>query len=139
MQRTPADGARTDERRVRWERAVVAVIVLAGFVWHLDVLTVVALVIVLVGLVRPSVRPLALVWDRVVAGRLRPARRTVAARQVTDGDAVLAIALGIAVVLDLVGLGLVGRVVALAAAVAAALEAGGVTAATAWPARRLHR
>jgi hypothetical protein len=130
---------RSDERRVRFERGLLAVVLLAGFVWQRDLVIVVAAFAVAAALVPGGLRPLAVPWDTLVASRVGPPRRTVADRQVRDGDVVLTVGLAVATVLVLVNLGLVGRVVAIAAGIVAALEAAAGQPLASWAMHHVRR
>jgi hypothetical protein len=135
----PIAPGRTDERRVRFERALVAVVLLAGFVWQQDLVIVATAAVVTAGALSAPVRPLAAPWDAFVGPRLGPPRHTVPDRQVRDGDLVLAGALVIASLLVLVGLGVVGRLLALVVALLAAFEAAASVPVASWTMRRLSR
>jgi hypothetical protein len=130
---------RSDERRVRFERGVLAVVLLAGFVWQRDLVIVVAAIAVAIALVPHGVRPLAVPWDALVASRVGPPRRTVADGQVRDGDMVLAAGLAVATVLVVVHLGFVGRVVAIGLAIVAALEAAAGQPLASWAMHQVRR
>ncbi len=133
----PAPG-RSDERRVRFERAVVAIVLLAGFVWQQDLVIVATAAVVTAGVLSWPVRPLAAPWDALVAPRLGPPRRTIPDRQVRDGDVVLSLALVVASLLVLVGLGFVGRLLALVVALLAAFEAAAAQPVASWAMRRVR-
>jgi Domain of unknown function (DUF4395) len=135
---TPLPPGRTDERRVRYERALVAIVLLAGFVWQQDLVIVAVAAVVTAGVVSWPVRPLAAPWDALVAPRLGPPRRTIADRQIRDGDIVLCVTLVVASLLVLVGLGFVGRLLALAVALLAAFEAAAGQPVAAWAMGRVR-
>jgi len=135
---------RIDERRVRFERAVVAIALLAGFVWHEDLVVVATTLVVAVPLLPHAPRPLGVLWDVTAGRRLGPPRRTVPDSQVHDGDLVLAIGLSVASLtvlagLGVAGLGLVGRAVSLVIAMVAAAEAAAGAPVAAWTLGRVRR
>jgi hypothetical protein len=133
----PAPG-RSDERRVRFERAIVAVVLLAGFVWQQDLVIVATAAVVTAGVLSWPIRPLAAPWDALIAPRVGPPRRTIADRQLRDGDIVLSVMLVVASFFVLIGLGFVGRLLALVVALLAAFEAAAGQPVASWAMRRVR-
>ena len=131
---------RVDERRLRFERGLAAVLLLAGYVWRRDlVIPVVAIGVAIPLLPGSALRPFAVPFDRLVGPRLEPTRRTVGASRVHLGDLFVAGALAIASALLVVTLGIVARNIALVVAAILALEAASGISVGAWIMKRLRR
>lgn len=131
---------RHDERSVRFERAVTALLLIAGFVWGQDLVVVAVAIVVTAALIPGAPRVLGVPWDHLVAPRLGPPKRTVRAVDVRAGDMLLGALLGVASAAVLLGVGFAGRWLGLAVAVLAATEATGAvsvsTSAARWVRRR---
>ena len=118
------DGGPIDARRVRFEQGIVAVAILAGFVFRVPVvLPFLGAVLAAGAILGPRANPLHRIYDTILAPRLGPALH------VDDpGEARFADVLGVAVLAAasiclLVGLGGLAWILALVQAVASALRA----------------
>lgn len=121
---TAGDGAPIDSRRVRFEQGIVAVAILAGFVFRVPlVLPALGAVLAAGAILGPSANPFNRAYDTLLAPRLGPAVH------VDDpGEARFADILGVGVLAGasvclLVGLGGLAWILALVQAVASALRA----------------
>lgn len=131
--------ARHDERGVRFERAATALLLIAGFVWGQDLVIVAVAIVVTAALVPGAARVVGVPWEHLIAPRLGPPKRTVRAVDVRAGDVLLGGLLAVASLAVLLDIGFVGRILALAVAVLAVMEATGAVPVSTATARWLRR
>lgn len=115
-----------DPRYVRFQQGVVAVVLLAGYVFRTDWVIPLTAAALGIGIVRPSANVLAHVWDTLVAGRLDPPRTLASPDEVRFATLFVVALLAIATALLAVGL---GGLAWLLAVVLAGSEAVGAVAA----------
>lgn len=117
-------GPRVDARRVRFEEGVVAVVLLAGFVFHLWwVMPLLAAVLGATAAIGARANVLALAFDAAIAPRLRPPVRFTDPDSARLGRLLSVAALCLATLLTLIGLGGLAWLVTFVVAVSAALAA----------------
>ena len=113
-----------DERQLRFERTIAAVLLFSGFVWERDlVVPFVALVVTIALIPFWSVRPFGVPFERLIGPRLKTPTRRLAATVVRTDDLGVAFVLLIATLLLSAGLNTLSRIIGLLCAGALLLEA----------------
>ncbi len=113
-----------DERQLRCERGLVAVLLFGGYVWQRD-LVIPAVAVGITAALVPAIglRPFGVPFERLIAPRLRAVTRRVPLTLARSDDLILAAVLMVATLLIVIGLGTIARVVGLVTAGTAMLEA----------------
>ncbi len=120
----PPNAKSIDERQLRFERGLGAVLLFGGYVWQRDlVIPLVAIGITAALVPGLGMRPFGVPFERLVAPRIRAPRHWVSLALARSDDLVLAIVLAIATAFVLIGLGPVARVIELVVAFTAMFEA----------------
>jgi hypothetical protein len=113
-----------DERQLRFERGLAAVLLFGGYVWARDLVIPLVAIGITVALVPAiNVRPFGVPFEGLVAPRIRAPRRTVPRTLARTDDLTLAVVLAIATLFVLVDIHPVARVISLIVAGTAMLEA----------------
>jgi hypothetical protein len=113
-----------DERQLRFERGLAAVLLFGGYVWKRDlVIPLVAIGITMALVSAIGVRPFGVPFEQLIAPRLRAARRFVPSRLAHSDDLTLAIVLAVATLFILIGASAVALLIGLAVALIAMFEA----------------
>ncbi|HEY3831674.1 MAG TPA: DUF4395 family protein [Acidimicrobiia bacterium] len=121
---TPPQSKGIDERQLRFERGLAAVLLFGGYVWKRDlVIPLVAIGITMALVTVIGVRPFGVPFERLIAPRLRAARRFVPQRLAHSDDLTLALVLAVATLFILIGLSTVPLLIGLAVALIAMFEA----------------
>jgi hypothetical protein len=120
----PSESKGVDERQLRFERGLAAVLLFGGYVWRRDlVIPLVAIGITMALVPALHLRPFGVPFEQLAAPRLRAARRFVPEMLARSDDLTLAVVLAIATLFILIGLNTVGRVIGLIVALTAMFEA----------------
>jgi len=120
----PPQSKGIDERQLRFERGLAAVLLFGGYVWQRDlVIPLVAIGITTALVPGLGLRPFGVPFERLAAPRLRAARRFVPHTLARSDDLTIAIVLAVATLLILIGLGAIARVIGLVMAITAMFEA----------------
>jgi hypothetical protein len=120
----PAPGGAVDARIGRAQQGATAVVLLAGFVFHLDLLVPVWTLVLLVDLVAgPRSGPVGRLFHLVGGRRLSPPRRVHPASRVRSNALPEVVILLVASLIQVLGIGLLSWIVTLAVAAAAAYSA----------------
>ncbi len=120
--RPPSKGI--DERQLRFERGLAAVLLFGGYVWRRDlVIPLVAIGITMALVPAIGVRPFGVPFEHLATPRLRAARRFVPDHLARTDDLTLAAVLAVATLFVLLDLGAVALVIGLAVAITAMFEA----------------
>jgi hypothetical protein len=140
VQPEPLSPGFVDERAVRSAQGIIALVLLAGFVFRFPVAIPIALVVVAIGAVLgPQANPLHIAYRSLVEPRVPPGGPTVPARSARLLDIVATAVLAVASLALLVGIDPFAWALALVEAAIAAVEAStGYNAATAL-AERIRR
>jgi hypothetical protein len=113
-----------DERQLRFERGLAAVLLFGGYVWQRDlVIPLVAIGITMALVPGLGLRPFGVPFERLTAPRLRAPRRFVPQTLARSDDLTIAVVLAAATLLILIGLGPIARVLGLVVAITALFEA----------------
>jgi hypothetical protein len=113
-----------DERQLRFERGVAAVLLFGGYVWKRDLVTPLVAIGITTALVPGlNLRPFGVPFERLIATRIRAPRHFANTRLVRSDDLTLATVLAVATLFILIGIPTVARVISLIVAFAATFEA----------------
>ncbi len=129
-----------DERQLRFERGLAAVILLSGYVWNRDLMIALVAVVVTATMVTTwSLRPFGIPFEAVIAPRLAHSGTLMPRGAVRTDDLVVSAALLITTLLMFIGFTEFARLSALIIAGALMLEAAAGVWVSAPLAKRLHR
>jgi hypothetical protein len=113
-----------DARSDRLAQSLIGVVLLGGFVFRMPwVMPLLAVLLAIGAAGGPAVNPFHWAFDRFAKPRLEPATATVEAASIRASDIGGAVALGVASLLWISGLGFLGWLLALVVAVAAIIAA----------------
>ena len=113
-----------DERQLRFERGLAAVLLLSGYVWDRDLVTALVAVAVTTAMITAwSIRPLGTIFEALIQPRLQPRANHLPNSTVRIDDLVVAVALLAATLLLFIGLVDLSRFIGLLIAGALMLEA----------------
>jgi hypothetical protein len=119
-----ASGGGLDERQLRFERGLAALLLFVGYVWRRDLaipLVAIGITIALVPAV--GVRPFGVPFEQLIAPRIRAPRHWVPFRLARTDDLTIAVILAIATLFLLLDISAISRVIALVVALMTTFEA----------------
>jgi hypothetical protein len=112
-----------DERQLRFERGIAAILLFGGYVWGRDLVIPLVAIGITIALVPVGVRPFGVPFEQLIASRIRAPRHWVPFRLARADDLTLAALLALATLFILVDINAIARVISLGVALTTTFEA----------------